>query len=140
MICTRCLSGYNLTTTTNRCVEIPCPFGEAWNIQANQCAQRVCSDPNCQVCLYDSNVCTGCNPNSGSILAFGECHVISSLPAIRTQAQNTATALSVPGVRFFVKPIQPFFAFLDDYWYYIYHNRNYSISVKIVFDSIKFIN
>ena len=48
--------------------------------------------------------------------------------------------MSVPAMRMLLQPASPIFAYLDDYWYYIYHDRNYSISVRIVFDSIKFVN
>lgn len=37
-------------------------------------------------------------------------------------------------------PLQPFFIFLEDYWYYVYHDRNYSLPLQIVFDSIRFMN
>jgi len=51
-----------------------------------------------------------------------------------------ATVMSIPNEKIFCHPLRPLFMFLEDYWYYKYHDRNYSINMKVIFASISFIN
>ena len=48
--------------------------------------------------------------------------------------------LSVPSIRTSVKVLYPLFSFLEDIWFYKYHENEYSDTVETIFEEIERVN
>ena len=48
--------------------------------------------------------------------------------------------MSFPNAKQVFKVINPFFLFMEDYWFYSYHNRRYSKAMNKTFQVIRAIN
>lgn len=48
--------------------------------------------------------------------------------------------ISFPNIKRLFKIVNPLFLFVEDYWFFSYHNRSYSPNIHIAFDTIREIN